>query len=102
MPEDYYDNASESVPAAPPAEKEGGDEDKTPEGKLGLVPMSFFKDKVQPGDREMVEVVDVYDNEVSIKCIYSGDEEKGEGETPEPGMSEGAAAAPATDEEMMT
>lgn len=46
-----------------------------PEEKLGLVPMSFFKNEVKPGDREIIEVVKIYDNEVAIKCVY-GDKDK--------------------------
>lgn len=58
------------------------DEDiDVPEEKLGLVPMTFFKDKVEPGDREKIEVVKVYDNEVAIKCIYGKDKEDKEPES---------------------
>jgi hypothetical protein len=103
MPENYYDEDSQSMPAPAAPEAEGGSkksEDKTAEAKLGLVPASFFKGPVRPGDREMVEVMDVYDDEVSIKCVYGEEEEEEEPAPEEPGMSP-APAAPAEDE-MMT
>lgn len=101
MPEDYYDEESASSPA-PAAEAEGRStksKDTTAEAKLGLVPASFFKGPVTPGDREMVEVVDVYDDEVSIKCVYGEKEEKEE-VPEEPGLSMEPTAPPA--DEMMT
>jgi hypothetical protein len=61
-----------------PADKSDETEDQ-----LALVPSHFFKDNPKPGMREMVEVVNVYENEVSIKCVYGEDkEEEAEGETP--------------------
>jgi hypothetical protein len=103
MPENFYDEDSESMPApaAPAAEGETKkSEDTTAEAKLGLVPASFFKGPVRPGDREMVEVVDVYDDEVSIKCVYGEEEEEEEMAPEEPGLSQ-EPARPAEDE-MMT
>ena len=55
---------------------EDGDET---ENQLSLVPKHFFKDEPKPGNREMVEVVQVYEGEVSIKCVYGDkDDDKGE------------------------
>jgi hypothetical protein len=68
MPDDYYDEGSD--------ESRVDDQVDVPEEKLGLVPMSFFKSKVSPGDKEQIEVVKVYDDEVAIKCIYSKDKEE--------------------------
>ncbi len=100
---DYFDDQSapDTAQAAPEDASAASDtekEDRTPESKLGLVQSSFFKGPVKPGDQEMVEVVDVYENEVSIKCVY-GDEEDKEGEAPmeEPGMEGGAAPSEAED-----
>lgn len=50
------------------------------EDQLSLVPKHFFKDEPKPGDREMVEVVDVYEGEVSIKCVYGDKDDKGDKE----------------------
>lgn len=47
------------------------------EDQLSLVPKHFFKAEPKPGDREMVEVVDVYKGEVSIKCVYGDKDDKG-------------------------
>jgi hypothetical protein len=68
MPDDYYDEGSD--------EPRVDDQVDVPEEKLGLVPMSFFKNKVSPGDKEKIEVVKVYDDEVAIRCIYSKDKEE--------------------------
>lgn len=46
------------------------------EDQMSLVPKHFFKDEPKPGDREMVEVVSVYDGEVSIKCVYGDKDDK--------------------------
>ena len=53
------------------------------EDQLSLVPKHFFKAEPKPGDREMVEVVDVYEGEVSIKCVYGDKDDKGEKEEDE-------------------
>lgn len=47
------------------------------EDQLSLVPKHFFKDEPKPGNREMVEVVSVYEGEVSIKCVYGDKDDKG-------------------------
>ena len=80
MPEDMMDDAayspSEDESAAKNTKDEKSDES---EDKLALVPKHFFKDEPKPGDREMVEVIEVYEGEVSIKCVYGEkDEEKNE------------------------
>lgn len=45
------------------------------EDQLALVPKHFFKSEMKPGDREMVEVVESYEGEYSIKCLYEEDDE---------------------------
>jgi hypothetical protein len=72
MPDDYYDQDTGEESAIVDEQVD------VPEEKLGLVPMSFFKNKVNPGDREKIEVVKIYDNEVAIKCIYGDKEESSE------------------------
>jgi hypothetical protein len=54
------------------------DENKSDEteDQLSLVPKHFFKSEPKPGNREMVEVVEVYDGEVSIKCVYGDKDDK--------------------------
>lgn len=67
---------SEEQSVANDTNEEKGDEksDET-EDQLSLVPKHFFKDEMKPGDREMVEVVEAYEGEYSIKCLYGeGDE----------------------------
>lgn len=82
---------------ASPSESEGMDRehksDET-EDKLALVPMSFFKEHPKPGKRETVEVVEVYENEVSIKCVY------GEGKKEEKSEEE-SESEPEAEDEMM-
>ena len=102
MPQDYYD---ESAPDMAGSEdnsvaRENKSEGSTPENKLALVQSSFFKNPPRPGDREMVEIVDVYENEVSIKCVYGEDEEE-EAEEPGLGMSDESAPSQAEDAMMM-
>lgn len=46
------------------------------EDQLALVPKHFFKDQPKPGDREMVEVIEVYEGEVSVKCVYGDKDDK--------------------------
>jgi hypothetical protein len=95
---DYMDESapSEDASMANAPEKE---QNATPENKLALVQTSFFKEPPKPGDREMVEVVDVYENEVSIKCVYDEEEEPTEEAAPDMEMM--GNAAPPTDQ-MMT
>jgi hypothetical protein len=94
MPEDYMDESAptQAEPMAPAAPEE---KEETPDSKLALVQTSFFKTPPKPGDREMVEIVEVYDNECSIRCVYD-EEEKEEPEAPaaEPGMEMGGGAPP--------
>lgn len=70
-----YDESEPSTAQDPAAV---GDEhsDET-EDQLALVPSHFFKKQPKPGMRETVEVVQVYENECSIKCVYSEDEDEG-------------------------
>jgi len=71
MPDDLYGDGGDDEPTA-----RVDDQLDVPEEKLGLVPMSFFKNKVSPGDKERIEVVKVYDDEVAIKCIYGEDDDE--------------------------
>lgn len=94
MAGDYNMMDDESSPSQPdnPMVNEEESSDET-EDQLALVPTSFFQNKkgeVKPGMREMVEVVQVYENEVSIKCVYEEKEE----ESPEGEMMEDTPAPP--------
>lgn len=93
MPDDYYDQSA-------PSEAQDRDMDnETPDEKMALVSTGFFKDpNVKVGDREMVEIVKMYDGEVAIKCVY-GDEDKEEREKPE--MAEERMEGPMMEEEGM-
>ena len=62
---------------------EKSDKDEATEDQLALVPKHFFKQQPKPGDREMVEVVDVYEGEVSLKCVYGDKDDKGDNEEKE-------------------
>ena len=89
MADDMYD---ESEPTTAESD-EMADSDNGPDKKdaksdesedqLALVPKSFFKNEMNPGDREKVEVVEAYEDEYSLKCIYDDDAEKDEGEESE-------------------
>jgi len=83
MADNYMDDESEPSTAQNP-EAAGEDErnDET-EDQLALVPSHFFKKQPpKPGQRETIEVVNVYENECAIKCVYGegDDEEEEEGE----------------------
>lgn len=91
--DDYMDSQ------AAPSESENAsvatatpDEDPTPENKLALVQSSFFRGPVKPGDRETVEVVDVYENEVSVRCVGHEDEEQDDSQGEEMGMESQSVA----------
>jgi len=93
--EDYYDGASDTVPSEDASvAREETKEDRVPESKLALVQTSFFNKPPKPGDRETVEIVDVYENEVSIKCIYGEEKEEEEESMGEPGMEMSDQSAP--------
>lgn len=101
MPEDYMDESAptQAEPMAPAAPEE---KEETPDSKLALVQTSFFKTPPKPGDREMVEIVEVYDGEVSIRCVYGeGEEEPEAPAAAEPGMEMGAGAPPGGAADMM-
>lgn len=87
-----YMDDDESTPSEAPSTEKKDKGDET-ESQLALVPKSFFKDEPKPGGREMVEVVEVYEDEVSIKCVYG---EKDEAETEDNPTEETA------EDEMMT
>jgi len=76
MADMYDDEAAPSEAPSTPAETEdkGDETDDT----LALVPNTFFKKEPKPGMREKVEVVQVYDGECSIKCVYSEEKEEKE------------------------
>lgn len=69
-----YDEAGPSEAESAATDSKDVKSDET-EDKLALVQSSFFKEQPKPGMREMVEVVQVYENEVSIKCVYSDDDD---------------------------
>lgn len=93
---DYYDEDSDQESSMVDSEVD------VPEEKLGLVPMSFFKNKVEPGDREKIEVVKIYDNEVAIKCIYGeGKDKDKEDEDYEDEATDMASPSEAESDEMM-
>lgn len=75
MPQENYMDESAPSEDASVATEPAKEENATPENKLALVQTSFFNKPPKPGDREMVEIVDVYENEVSIKCVYDEDDE---------------------------
>lgn len=66
--------------------KEKHEDSEETEDQLSLVPTHFFKDSPKPGDREMVEVVSVYDGEVSIRCVYGDKDDESKEEESEEGM----------------
>jgi len=74
---------------------DGDEKSDETEDQLALVPSHFFKNQPpKPGKRETVEIVQVYENECSIKCVYSDDEDEEED-------SEEHAEAPAEPEDEM-
>jgi len=76
------DSENDSENANEPDKKEAKSEET--EDQMSLVPKHFFKDEPKPGNREMVEVVEVYDGEVSIRCVYGDkDDDKNEEESEE-------------------
>lgn len=75
------------------------DKSEETEDQLSLVPKHFFKDEPKPGNREMVEVVSVYDGEVSIKCVYGDKDDKGGKEEMESASEEKSESSP--EDEMM-
>ena len=95
----YDDMDDESSPSQAGGAFEGNTDEKSDEteDQLALVPTSFFQKKgeIKPGMRETVEVVSVYENEVSIKCVYEEEPEE------EPEMEAEAPVAPPEDA-MMT
>ncbi len=90
----------ESAPATAEDASIANDSNDTPdnnksdatEDQLGLVPTSFFKGNPKPGHREMIEVVEVYEGEVSVKCVY-GDDDKDDDD----GEEEEAEETPTSD-----
>jgi hypothetical protein len=99
MPDEYMDESAPAMAGSEDASvaNEEPKEDATPENKVALVQSSFFREPPKPGDREMVEIVDVYENEVSIKCVYDEEEEEEPMEEPGLGMSDQSAPSEAED-----
>ena len=78
MPEDYYDSDEGSSDDSD-MDMEHQESD-TAEEKMGLVPLSFFKKDVKPGDTEKVKVMSIQDGEAVIKCVYGNDKDDEGGE----------------------
>jgi len=102
--ENMYDDEA-SPPTSEDASVANGSNDTKDDNKseetedqLSLVPKHFFKDEPKPGDREMVEVVSVYEGEVSIKCVYGDKDDKGGKEEEEPASETQSES----EDEMMT
>lgn len=100
MADEMYDESEPSMAESASVANDTNDtednnkSDET-EDQLALVPKHFFKDAPKPGEREMVEVIEVYEGEVSIKCVYGDKDDKEE----EPqGDDEGAAVSEPEDE----
>lgn len=104
--ENMYDEES-SPPTSEDASVANGSNDtednnksEETEDQLSLVPKHFFKDEPKPGDREMVEVVSVYEGEVSIKCVYGDKDDKGGKEEKESESEDQSESEP--EDSMMT
>ena len=93
--DDYYDSDEGSSDDSD-MDMEGHGSDTTEE-KMGLVPLSFFKNDVKPGDTEKVKVMSIQDGEAVIKCVYSEDKDD-EGDEEE--MSDASAPDEAEDSMM--
>jgi hypothetical protein len=93
MADSMYDEESSPVEDDAAAPKD--DKSDETEDQLALVPKHFFKGEPKPGMREMVEVVQVYEGEVSIKCVYGEDKDEEE-------QSEGEELESEPQDEMMT
>jgi hypothetical protein len=94
--DNYMDDESAPSTAEDPMADSEEKSDET-DDQLALVPSHFFKNQPpKPGQRETVEIVQVYENECSIKCVYSEDEEE-----EEEGEEEYAEAPAEPEDEMM-
>jgi hypothetical protein len=93
-----YDDESDPADAQDSSSEEMDEKSDETEDQLALVPSHFFKNQPpKPGQRETVEIVQVYENECSIKCVYSGDDDEEKQESQEE-SSEGETAP---EDEMM-
>lgn len=92
MDDEAAPSTAENELGVTPDEK--GDET---EDQLALVPNHFFRNPPKPGMQEKVEVVEVYENESSIKCIYDKDKDEDKEEESE----EEYAQMPEPEDEMM-
>lgn len=57
-----------------PGERQDRESGEATEDQMALVPRGFFKGTPKPGQIEKVEVVEVYDGEVSVRCVYKKDD----------------------------
>lgn len=113
MADDMYDEAappaSEDASVANDSNDTKGDtKDKKDDNKgedtedqMSLVPTNFFKEEPKPGMREMVEVVEVYDGEVSIRCVYGDKDDESKKEESEEGMETEPASMAEEEDSMM-
>jgi hypothetical protein len=98
MANDLYDDESAPSTADNTSTDVEEKSDET-EDQLALVPNQFFKKQPpKPGQRETVEIVEVYEGECSIKCVYKDEDEDEEAEEAEEEM---AGPAPEAEDEMM-
>ncbi len=99
---DFYDNEDSGNSDDTGMDMEA--ESDVPEEKLGLVPLTFFKNEVEPGDREEIEVVRIADGEAVIKCVYGkdDDEDREDGDMEEePVVSDASTPSEAEADELM-
>lgn len=92
--DDYYDSDEGSSDDSD-MDMESHESD-TAEEKMGLVPLSFFKGEVKPGDTEKVKVMSIQDGEAVIKCVYGNDKDDEGGKE----MSDASSADEAEDSMM--
>lgn len=76
------DEGASSSMATADMDKPADKSDET-EDQLALVPKHFFRKNPKPGMKETVEVVNVYESEVAVKCLY-GEDDKPEADSDEP------------------
>jgi len=97
--DNYMDDEAAPATAEDDPMADGDEKSDETEDQLALVPSHFFKKQPpKSGQREMTEIVQVYENECSIKCVYSEDEDEDEEEEED---SEEYAEAPAEPEDEM-
>lgn len=82
MPDDMYSDAPEGAAAAPAPESDEGKESS--EEPTAVLPKNFFApEDLKPGYVCKVKIDKVFDDQVAVTYLGSGDkEESGEGEQP--------------------